>query len=138
LLHSGTAPPAASSGTRRLLERLLVTGCSMLTAYSLFSGAGGCSLGLRQAGFDVKLAADIDPSACATYAANLGSGPVWRVDLSTADAAALVAHAAPPATPVDLIVGGPPCQGFSSAGARDWADPRNTLLRRFVEVVESV
>ena len=110
----------------------------MPTAFSLFSGAGGCSLGLTQAGFDVKLAADIDANACASYAANLGSGAIWRVDLAAIGPDALLARSGLSAAQVDLIVGGPPCQGFSSAGARDWADPRNTLLRRFVEVVKAI
>ncbi len=49
---------------------------------NLFSGCGGCSLGLIQAGFEVRLAADIDEEACETYAANLGKEVIWPVDLS--------------------------------------------------------
>jgi len=54
----------------------------MINALSLFSGCGGCSLGLKQAGFTVKLAADIDADACETYAVNLGRETLWPVDLS--------------------------------------------------------
>lgn len=54
----------------------------MMQALSLFSGCGGCSLGLEQAGFTVKLAVDIATDACATYAANLGGEAVWRADLA--------------------------------------------------------
>lgn len=104
-------------------------------AISLFAGAGGCSLGLRRAGFQVQLAADIDEAACKTYAANLPDAHVWNVDLSQVTATEIVAHSAVRATDIGLVVGGPPCQGFSSAGSKDWADPRNKLLRKFVEIV---
>jgi DNA (cytosine-5)-methyltransferase 1 len=107
-------------------------------AVSLFAGGGGCSLGLKQAGFDIRLAADIDADACETYAANLGSAGVWQVDLSTISGTDLLDRVGLGRRSIDLIVGGPPCQGFSSAGARDWADPRNRLLRSFVEIVVSV
>jgi len=102
---------------------------------SLFAGCGGCSLGLMQAGYQVKLAVDIDTDACNTYSANLGHQTVVRADLASTQADDLLAWAGLGANEVDLIVGGPPCQGFSSAGARDWTDPRNALLRRFVEIV---
>jgi DNA (cytosine-5)-methyltransferase 1 len=109
-----------------------------LNAISLFSGCGGCTLGLRGAGFDVRLAVDIDASACETYSTNLGQGAIWRTDLSTATPKELLDRAGLPSAGVDLIVGGPPCQGFSSAGARDWTDHRNTLLRHFVELVVAI
>jgi DNA (cytosine-5)-methyltransferase 1 len=108
----------------------------MPQAISLFSGCGGCSLGLLQAGIDVVLAVDIDRDACETYKSNFQPEMVWPgIDLATIQPQALLerAHLAP--GQIDLIVGGPPCQGFSSAGAKDWDDPRNTLLRHFVEIV---
>jgi len=49
---------------------------------SVFSGCGGCSLGLKQAGFEISLAVDNDKDACETYAANLGKESVWCADLS--------------------------------------------------------
>lgn len=110
-----------------------------MKAISLFSGCGGCSLGLRNAGYDVRLAADIDPDACATYAANLDGGTIVKcVDLSEVRPAELLGAARLTPGDVDLVVGGPPCQGFSSAGARDWLDPRNALIRTFVEAVAFV
>lgn len=105
---------------------------------SLFSGCGGCSLGLRQAGFETRLATDIDKDACETYATNLGPERVWCVDLSKIRPNELLERSQLHLTEVDLIVGGPPCQGFSSAGAKDWADPRNVLVRKFVEIVSSL
>lgn len=108
----------------------------MPKAFSLFAGCGGCSLGLQQAGIDVALAADIDQDACETYLVNLGSGIMWPgADLSTIEPDALQARARLKQEKIDLIVGGPPCQGFSSAGAKDWTDSRNILLRNFVQIV---
>lgn len=110
----------------------------MTRAINLFSGCGGCSLGLKQARFEVRLAVDLDPSACETYAMNLGCESIWRTDLSTTKPVEIITRARLDTSSVDLIVGGPPCQGFSSAGARDWEDSRNTLLRHFVEIVTSI
>ncbi len=106
-----------------------------MNAISLFSGCGGCSLGLRDVGVDVALAVDVDEDACATYARNLGSPVVRQADLAAVSAADLRSWSKLNTRDLDLVVGGPPCQGFSSAGARAWADPRNVLVRRFVELV---
>lgn len=105
---------------------------------SLFSGCGGCSLGLRNAGLNVTLAADIDEDACKTYTQNLGHDAIWRVDLSSVRPNELLERAKLTSSAIDLLVGGPPCQGFSSAGAKDWTDPRNILLRKFVEIVTNL
>ena len=109
-----------------------------MRAISVFSGCGGCSLGLRQAGFDIRLAVDIDKDACDTYAANLGREAVWCADLAQMRPSELMEHSRLTRDEVDLIVGGPPCQGFSSAGAKDWTDPRNVLLRNFVEIITTL
>ena len=109
-----------------------------MRAISVFSGCGGCSLGLRQAGFDIRLAVDIDKDTCETYASNLDKAPVWCADLSQTQPSGLLERAELKREEVDLIVGGPPCQGFSSAGAKDWADPRNILLRKFVEIITTL
>lgn len=105
---------------------------------SLFAGCGGCSLGLKQAGFEIVLAVDNNKDACATYASNLGSEALCCADLSTIKPRELLDRSLLKDTEVELIVGGPPCQGFSSAGAKDWADPRNILLRNFVEIITSL
>jgi site-specific DNA-cytosine methylase len=101
---------------------------------SLFSGCGGCSLGLRQAGFQVNLAVDVNKDACDTYSANLGQGMTWCTNLSKVTPNDLLEKSHLNRENVDLILGGPPCQGFSSAGARDWTDPRNVLLRECARI----
>ena len=105
---------------------------------SLFSGCGGCSLGIKQAGSNVDLAVDMDQSACDTYSANLGQGTVWCTDLSKIKPTDILEKSHLRKDDISLIVGGPPCQGFSSAGAKDWTDPRNVLIRNFVDTVTSL
>jgi len=105
---------------------------------SLFSGCGGCSLGLKQAGIDVDLAVDMDQDTCNTYVSNLKQGIVWCTDLSKTQATDLLEKSNLRKDDITLIVGGPPCQGFSSAGAKDWADPRNVLIRNFVDIVTTL
>src|SRR5437867_4425290 len=87
------------------------------TCLDLFCGAGGLSLGLQQAGFNVIFAADRWRAAIETYRENLGAHVVAaEIDERTELPAA------------DVLVGGPPCQGFSSAGLRKAGDDRNTLV----------
>ncbi len=93
-------------------------------AIDLFCGAGGLSLGLAEAGFDVVFAADHDPLAVATYRRNLGDH-VWCREIEES-------LELPEAT---IIAGGPPCQGFSSAGMRRNGDHRNSLVRTFATIV---
>lgn len=110
----------------------------MLRAVSLFSGCGGCSLGLVQAGFSVSLAAELNVDACDTYRANIGAASLWRTDLGIASAKDLLGRVGAEVGEIPLIVGGPPCQGFSSAGTKDWADPRNSLLKKYVDLVVAI
>jgi DNA (cytosine-5)-methyltransferase 1 len=84
------------------------------TAIDLFSGAGGLSLGLEQAGFFVLMGADNDSAACETHA-NASDGVTVRTNLSK-PARLLSAVDAAGINHVDLVAGGPPCQPFSRAG----------------------
>lgn len=97
-----------------------------LMAMDLFAGAGGFSLGLRQAGIKVLAAIEWDRDAAATYRAMIGDH-VIEGDIAVVDAATL--------PDVDMIVGSPPCQSFSQAGKRDPDDPRGQLWREFVRIV---
>ena len=97
------------------------------TVIDLFCGAGGLSLGLTRAGFTPILALDKNRSALQTYAHNLGDH-IAQIDLS--DSASL-----PQST---MIVGGPPCQGFSSAGMRQRNDQRNNLVYCFAQIVATL
>lgn len=95
-----------------------------LSVVDLFCGAGGLSLGLKAAGFRGLKSIDHSPSAVETYTRNLGAHVEARA----------ITHdiALPSAT---VIAGGPPCQGFSSAGMRRTGDDRNTLVTVFATIV---
>lgn len=100
---------------------------------SFFSGAGGFSYGFAQAGLKPLCGAEIDQNACATYERNVGS-TCHNVDLSSIDSdffRKLVGGRSPFA-----VIGGPPCQGFSTAGSRDSTDPRNRLIFNYLNIVE--
>jgi DNA (cytosine-5)-methyltransferase 1 len=87
----------------------------------LFSGCGGFDLGFVQAGFRCAGAYDLDSAAVNTHNANFSSSALIR-DLSTAH------NEIPSDIDVDVVIAGPPCQGFSTVGKRRLNDPRNHLL----------
>jgi len=104
-------------------------------AIDLFSGVGGISLGLEQAGFDVVAAVEIDPIHAACHKFNFPDCAV--IPRSVRDVSAQTIRALPKIgdRKVDLVVGGAPCQGFSLIGQRVLDDPRNSLVREFVRIV---
>jgi DNA (cytosine-5)-methyltransferase 1 len=108
-------------------------------AIDLFCGAGGMSLGFEQAGFDVRLAVDFDGYHVATHVRNFPYAPaicgsVKDMTGSSLRAAAGIADH----EEVDLLFGGPPCQGFSQMGLRDSKDLRSTLVFDFVRIVSEL
>jgi DNA (cytosine-5)-methyltransferase 1 len=110
---------------------MIQAGEPALKAISLFSGAGGMDVGVKEAGFQILLANDLDPDACATYRKNHGA---HIVEGTVHDLFPLTNHLAA----IDLVFGGPPCQGFSVAGKMDPEDPRSQLMMSFFDVVERV
>lgn len=106
------------------------------TAISLFAGAGGCSLGFKQAGYDIRFATDIDQDAVESYRRNFPETPCEAGDVRELDATALLSRAGLRAGELDILLGGPPCQGFSSAGVKAGDDPRNSLLRHYARLLE--
>lgn len=99
----------------------------------LFAGVGGLTLGALQAGFEPRLAIELDPKSAAAHSANLPNSPILTADVRAVSAKSLVEAVSPNAT--WGLVGGPPCQGFSAIGKRDALDPRNTLLLHFFEQI---
>ena len=97
---------------------------------SLFSGGGGLDLGLEEAGFEPLVCLDNDPVACETLRYNRPSWNVVCQDIREFDARKYAG--------ADLVAGGPPCQGFSTAGKGDPEDPRNFLWQEYFRVVEEV
>lgn len=102
-----------------------------MNVVDLFAGAGGLSLGFERAGFDVMVAAELSEKAASTYRRNHPT-PCLELDLSERPTLPIdVSH-------VDVVAGGPPCQGFSIAGKRDVDDDRNDLVFDFLHYVEEL
>ncbi len=112
-----------------------------INALSLFSGIGGLCEGVKLAGFNVVSAVELDKYACQSYRNNFSQIPLFEGS---------VADFLNPGSPsfereydlvtregqVDLVFGGPPCQGFSQIGPRDIRDPRNEMYMHMVRIAE--
>jgi DNA (cytosine-5)-methyltransferase 1 len=104
----------------------------------LFAGAGGLSLGFEQAGFDVRAAVEIDPIHCAIHKFNFPECAVIPKSVQGLSATEIRRAAGIGDAPVDVVFGGPPCQGFSMIGHRSIDDPRNRLVLEFVRIVSEL
>jgi len=102
----------------------------------LFCGAGGMTQGLLQAGFQPVASVEINPIASATHIKNFPDCHHFCDDIKNLNSQKLLAQIG--SSEVHLVVGGPPCQGFSVAGKRDPNDPRNRLFREFVRIVSEI
>lgn len=105
-----------------------------LTALDLFAGAGGLSCGFEWAGGTVVGGVEIDPFAASTFAVNHPKARVWTDDIRTLSPTELLAEVGP----VDLILGGPMCQGVSQRGPRDPHDERNFAFWSFAQFVREI
>lgn len=103
------------------------------TFIDLFAGCGGLSLGFEMAGFESLLAIDFWQDALDTYAYNRTGARTLCGDLSAIDPDEIKSRYG--IGEVDVIIGGPPCQGFSVAGKRIIEDERNKLYKSFVNFV---
>ena len=103
------------------------------TVIDLFCGAGGLSKGFSMAGFDVVWANDIKKVFAKTYELNHQNTEVVVGDIRNIPSDSIKKSVG--GKKIDVIIGGPPCQGFSAAGMRLIDDPRNGLFKEFVQVV---
>ncbi|HVB86675.1 MAG TPA: DNA cytosine methyltransferase [Candidatus Dormibacteraeota bacterium] len=104
-------------------------------AIDLFAGVGGLSLGFEQAGFDVVAAVEIDPIHAAGHKLNFPDCAVICRDVRTLSGAEIREAAGTGNQTIDVLFGGPPCQGFSLIGHRVLEDPRNSLVFHFLRLV---
>jgi len=107
-----------------------------LRAIDLFCGAGGLTEGFKQVGFDVSFALDWDADSCASYATNHKGTHVEHAPITALTPDDVAAKSG---GDVDVVVGGPSCQGFSTARKDRWNDPeddRNRLWTHMLAVVE--
>lgn len=103
----------------------------------LFAGCGGFSTGFEQAGYNITKAVEFDPIIANTYEKNHLQTKMYVADIGTIDNENFFSE-----NEVDVIIGGPPCQGFSMAGARIRNgfvdDPRNYLFKHYFNIVKIV
>ncbi|MGY6529759.1 MAG: DNA cytosine methyltransferase [Cyanobacterium sp.] len=105
-------------------------------AIDLFAGCGGMSLGLEASGFDVVAAVEIDPIHALIHHLNFPHTQTICEDISKLDTAVLKEILQ--GKELDLVAGGPPCQGFSMMGKRELDDPRNSLVFEYVRVIKDL
>jgi DNA (cytosine-5)-methyltransferase 1 len=112
------------------------------TAIDLFSGCGGLSRGLTDAGYRVLAAVEINEKACETYRANHPDVELLAEDIRKLSAAKLMRVTGLKKGELDLLAGCPPCQGFSTLRARNGraaaSDPRNDLIDEFARLALSL
>ena len=112
-----------------------------MNVIDLFAGVGGLSTGFRKAGFNIVLANEIDKSIAESYKKNHKETIMINDDIKN-----ILLELTKINKKIDVIVGGPPCQGFSMAGARIREkkssqfldDPRNYLFRNYFQVVQKI
>lgn len=116
-----------------------------ITAIDLFAGAGGFSLSAHNAGVQVISAVEFDPNACETYRQNIKGNyqpdiHLFEEDITQLDPNTMMEKVALDSGDLDILLGGPPCQGFSSQRILDSGvdDPRNKLLLRYFDFVKAL
>lgn len=106
-----------------------------MNAIDLFAGCGGLSKGFMDAGFDIIVGVDNDQAALNTFALNHNGAKALNADLSKQETFDEIREIAGNRN-IDVIIAGPPCQGFSLTGPRDFDDPRNKLYLAVLEMVK--
>lgn len=107
----------------------------MTNVVDLFAGVGGLSLGAARAGFNVLAAVEQDSHARESHALNFPHTLHMANDIATLSGEELLSSVRPDKDKLDGLIGGPPCQGFSSIGRRCPDDPRNNLFFHFFRLV---
>jgi len=110
---------------------------SKIKVLDLFCGAGGLSKGFEQAGFEVIAGVDCKELFLETYEEN-HDGMAIQADLMEVTPGEFFDENPLDEEEIDVIIGGPPCKGFSIAGKRDPEDERNNLVDKFIDFVEHV
>lgn len=106
------------------------------TVVSLFAGCGGSSLGYSMAGYRELLAVEWDKNACETFRLNFPGIQVWEGDIARLSGEEALQLTDLESGQLDVLDGSPPCQGFSTAGKRVLNDPRNSLFKEYVHLLQ--
>jgi len=108
------------------------------TLISTFAGCGGSSLGYSMAGFRELLAVEWDNNAVETFRLNFPDVPVYHGDIAKLSVEQCLEMTGLQPGELELFDGSPPCQGFSTAGKREFTDDRNQLFREFVRLLRGL
>lgn len=131
--HAGSGNRRGTGEDRKSRD---VTGTGgHVKAVSLFAGCGGFCEGAELAGFEVAVAVEWDKYACMTYRENFPKTPLFEGDIHEFLKPGSDHETRYKLQGIDLVFGGPPCQGFSQIGPRDLLDDRNVLYREFARVI---
>lgn len=106
-----------------------------MNAIDLFAGCGGLSKGFMDAGFNIIVGVDNDEAALRTFAANHDGAKALKADLSKQETFDEIKRIAGNKS-IDVVIAGPPCQGFSLTGPRNFDDERNKLYLAVIEMVK--
>ncbi len=123
-----------------LLAYAIAKSLSKSTIVDLFCGCGGLSKGFELAGYDVIAGLEFDKHAMSTWAENHTGIPILG-DINKSEVKESLVNAVRNSLGkknLDVLAGGPPCQGFSTAGWRETADPRNQLWLNYLEILKEL
>lgn len=109
-----------------------------LKVLDLFSGAGGLSLGFEMAGFDILAGIDIEKPFLKSFEVSHPNSIAINEDLSNKDIKSVLKNNEIDYKEIEVVIGGPPCQGFSTAGNRMVDDPRNKLVRVYAKAIKDL
>lgn len=110
----------------------------MFTVISTFSGCGGSSLGYKLAGGKVLLAVEWDDNAVKTYKLNFPETNIYHGDISNLSVENILLKTNLKPKELDILDGSPPCQGFSTAGKRNFNDSRNQLFKEYCRLLKGL
>jgi site-specific DNA-cytosine methylase len=108
------------------------------TVISTFAGGGGSSLGYSMAGFREVLAVEWDDNAAATFRLNFPHVPLYHGDIAKLSVEEALRISGLEPGELDVFDGSPPCQGFSTAGKREFGDKRNQLFKEYVRLLRGL
>lgn len=138
VMGNAVPPLLAMAVAEHIRDNLLMQSDKPFTVISTFSGGGGSSCGYHMAGGNILAAVEFWPPAVEVYKANFPETPVICRDIAQVTAEELLALTGLSCGQLDILDGSPPCQGFSTAGKRQVHDPRNSLFKEFVRLLDGL
>jgi len=130
-------PTTVNSDYVRDLAALIPKKEAKFTGLSLFAGCGGLSLGFASAGCEIKGFVEIDDGLAKIYSVNFPNTRRIGADITEISSGHLY-DLCKNIGDIDVVIGGPPCQGFSLSGKRNIQDPRNYLFQDYMRIIDVV